>query len=78
MYLKEFNLRIYYFCFYVFILSVFPSVLHYGLEFFISFTTCADVTVVLAEFFESDDSIFFLGVPERHELHEEVSFGFIS
>ena len=60
------------------ILSIFPSVLHYGLKFFVSFTTCANITVVLAEFFKGNDTIFFLGVPERHELHEEVSFGFES
>lgn len=45
------------------------------LELGISGAGATYVSVVVREFFEGHDAILYLGVPQAHELHEEISLG---
>jgi len=54
----------------------FPSSANYSTELLVRLYQTADVAVVLAKFIKCDDSILLLGVPERHEFHEDSSLGF--
>ena len=52
--------------------SELPRVLHHQFEVVVAVDRAAHSLVVLAELFESDDTVGFLGVPLRHELLEDL------